>query len=77
MQSYLDILIVSVPVYLTMGIGGVLRRTQFLPAEVDKGMMRLAVTLLTPCLILDRLIGNEAVMQPGPALIAAVLGFGG
>jgi predicted permease len=75
MLSYTAILAVTLPVYLTMGIGAFLRRTQFLPQEVDKGMMRLVVTILSPCLILDRLIGNEAVMTPGPVLIAALLGF--
>jgi predicted permease len=75
MLSYSAILAVTLPVYMTMGIGAVLRRTQFLPPEVDKSMMRLVVTVLSPCLILDRLIGNEAVMSPLPVLIAAFLGF--
>ncbi len=75
MLSYSAILAVTLPVYLTMGLGAVLRRSQFLPQEVDKGMMRLVVTVLSPCLILDRLLGNEAVMSPVPVLIAAFLGF--
>lgn len=76
MQSYTAILAVTIPVYLTMGIGGMLRRFKSLPQEVDKGMMRLAVTVLTPCLILDRVVGNAAVMNPFPVLVAAALGFG-
>ena len=75
MQSFAAILAVTIPVYLTMGIGGLLRRLQTLPQEVDKGMMRLAVTVLTPSLILDRVVGNEAVMRPVPVLVAAALGF--
>lgn len=76
MQSYADLLAVTIPVYLAMGIGAWLRRSQFLPQDVDRGMMRLVVTVLTPCLILDRVVGNESVMTPGPALVAALLGFG-
>ena len=75
MLSYAAILAVTLPVYLTMIVGAILRRSKILPQEVDKGMMRVVVTVLSPCLILDRLIGNEAVMTPGPVLIAALLGF--
>jgi malate permease and related proteins len=75
MLSFSAILAAAFPVYLTMGIGALLRRVRFLPQEVDPGMMRLVVTVLSPCLILDRLVGNQAVMSPGPVLIAALLGF--
>ncbi len=76
MLSYAAILAVTLPVYLTMLTGAVLRRSQFLPQEVDKGMMRLTIAVLTPCLILDRVVGNESVMRPVPVLVAALLGFG-
>lgn len=75
MQSFAAILAVTIPVYLTMVIGGLLRRLQILPQEADKGMMRLAVTVLTPSLILDRVVGNDSVMRPAPVLAAAALGF--
>lgn len=76
MLSYSAILAVTLPVYLTMAIGAALRRTQLLPQEVDRGMMRLVVTILSPCLILDRIVGNPAVMSALPVLIAALLAFG-
>jgi predicted permease len=47
-----------------------------MPNVVDAGMMRLCIVLLTPCLILERVVGNASVMQPLPVLIAAGLGFG-
>jgi malate permease and related proteins len=75
MLSYSAILAATIPVYLTIAIGAALRRFKALPTEVDKGMMRLVVTVLTPSLILDRLVGNPAVMHPLPVLIAATLGF--
>ncbi len=76
MLQFSAILAVTLPVYLTMAIGATLRRCKLLPQEVDRGMMRLVVTILSPCLILDRIIGNPAVMSPLPVLIAALLGFG-
>ncbi|MCB1226218.1 MAG: AEC family transporter [Verrucomicrobiales bacterium] len=76
MLDFVSILNVVLPVYLTMLLGGVLRWKKVLPEEADQGMMRLVVAVLTPCLILDRVTGNEAVMALGPVLVAAALGFG-
>lgn len=73
--DYAGILAVTLPVYLLMGTGAVLRKTGVLPPEADKGLMRLSVTVLTPALILERVAGNEAVMKPLPVLMAAGLGF--
>lgn len=76
MLDFASILTVVMPVYLTMAAGFVLRKTGLLTAEVDAGAMRLCVALLTPCLILERVVGNEAVMRPLPVLAAAGLGYG-
>ena len=76
MLDFATILTVVLPVYLTMATGAAARKLRILPAEADAGLMRLAVTILTPCLILERVVGNEAVMSPLPVLIAASLGFG-
>jgi predicted permease len=76
MLDFATILTVVLPVYLTMATGAAARKLRILPVEADAGLMRLAVTILTPCLILERVVGNEAVMSPLPVLIAASLGFG-
>lgn len=76
MLDFASILTVVLPVYLTMAAGFTVRKTGLLPAEVDAGVMRLCVILLTPCLIIERVVGNETVMHPLPVLIAAGLGFG-
>lgn len=76
MLDYASILTVVLPVYLTMATGAAARKLRILPQEADAGLMRLAVTILTPCLILERVVGNEAVMTPLPVLIAAGLGYG-
>jgi len=75
MLDFASILAVILPVYLTMAAGAAVRRLGILPQEADAGLMRLAVSLLTPCLILERVVGNEAVMLPLPVLVAASLGF--
>ena len=76
MLSYAAILTVILPVYLTMALGGAARKLGILTEDADKSLMRLVVTILTPALILDRVVGNPNVMEPLPVLIAAGLGFG-
>jgi malate permease and related proteins len=74
-QGYVSILTAILPVYLTMLAGGLLRKTGVLPKESDVGLMRLAVNFLFPCLILERMVGNEALLDPGRVALGAVLGF--
>jgi malate permease and related proteins len=74
--DYQTILYAVLPVYLTMVVGAGARRFKLLPAESDAGLMRVSVNLLFPCLIFERIVGNEAVMDPLRVLLAAGLGFG-
>ncbi len=74
--DYLRILSVAVPVYLTMGAGALARRTGLLKVEADVSLMKLSVMMLTPALIIERVVGNPAVMSLPPVLIAAGLGYG-
>ncbi len=76
MLDFASILTVILPVYLIMATGAAVRKIGIVPQEADAGLMRLAVAVLTPCLILERVVGNEAVMLPGPVLVAAGLGYG-
>jgi predicted permease len=75
MTDFASILTVVLPVYLTMGAGAAARHAGILPKEADADLMKLAVALLTPCLILGRVVGNPSVMQPLPVLLAAGLGY--
>lgn len=76
MLDYTTILNAILPVYLTMLVGAMARRLRLLPPEADAGLMRLSVNLLFPCLIIERLVGNPEVMNPGRVLGAALLGYG-
>ncbi|MFC5457986.1 AEC family transporter [Prosthecobacter fluviatilis] len=73
--DYLSILSVAVPVYLTMGAGALARRTGLLKPEADTSLMKLSVMMLTPALIIERVVGNPAVMRLPPVLVAAGLGY--
>lgn len=74
--EYLSILSVAVPVYLTMAAGALARRTGLLRVEADVSLMKLSVMMLTPALIIERVVGNPAVMRLPPVLVAAGLGYG-
>ena len=76
MLDYGAILTAILPVYMTLLAGGVARKTGLLPVESDAGLMRLSVNLLFPCLILERMVGNEALLDAGRVLLGAGLGFG-
>jgi predicted permease len=75
MLDYLSILSVAVPVYLTMAAGALARKTGLLKPESDTSLMKLSVMMLTPALIIERVVGNPAVMKLGPVLTAAGLGY--
>ena len=74
--DYLSILSVAVPVYLTMAAGALARKTGLLRVEADVSLMKLSVMMLTPALIIERVVGNPAVMSLPPVLVAAGLGYG-
>lgn len=75
-MSPFTILTATLPVYLTMVIGAFVRKIGLLPKEADAGIMSLCVKVLTPCLALDRIIGNPALRDPVQVLRAASVGFG-
>lgn len=74
-MDFLTVANATLPVYLTMAVGGAARRAGILAENLDKGVMRLAVSLLSPCLIIDRILGNPALSRPREVLVAAALGF--
>lgn len=74
-MSILAILTATLPIYLMMFAGGMARKLHWMPRETDNGIMQLTVRLLFPCLILERIIGNEALTNPNQVLLAAMLGF--
>jgi predicted permease len=65
------------PVYLLVGVGAWLRRAEWLTHEADESLLRVVVNVLTPCLILDNVMANEALRRPGNVLLPPLMGFVG
>lgn len=49
---------------------------QWIPAGFETALMKLGLTLLTPCLILDKVIGDPSLNNPSNLLLSSGLGFG-
>ncbi|MDQ3621475.1 MAG: AEC family transporter [Verrucomicrobiota bacterium] len=75
-MSFLPLLATVAPVFLTILAGYFIRRVNWLSAEADASLLRVVVNLLVPCLILDTIIGNQAVADAGNLLLAPLVGFG-
>ena len=69
------ILAATLPVYLTMLAGLIVRKVGWLPKEADSGIMLLCVRFLTPCLAIARIVGNPALRDGKQVLLAAVIGY--
>ncbi len=76
MSEFLTVLGAVLPVFSIMGVGFGLRRLRWLTAEADQSLMRVTVNGLLPCLIVDSVIQNAALRQPGNVLLAPAVGFG-
>ena len=74
-MSFVTVLNGTLPVYLMMLVGALVRRLRWMPPEADAGVMMLCVRLLTPCLALERIVGNPALNDGRQVLLAAVIGY--
>jgi predicted permease len=74
-MTYATILAATIPVYLTMFVGALVRRIGWLPREADGGIMSLAVNVLTPCLAFERIVGNPALHSGGQVVLNATVGY--
>jgi malate permease and related proteins len=68
------LLCTTLPVFLTLGAGFVMRWRQWLSDGFETGLMRLSLALLMPCLILDKVIGDPALNNPANVFLATGLG---
>jgi predicted permease len=76
-SEFLTVLQAVLPVFCLALIGVVLRKVEWLTEEADASLMRVVVNVLTPALILDKVLGNTALRRPENLLLPPVLGFGG
>jgi len=73
---FLTVLEAVLPIYLLAAIGGFLRVQKVVTAEMEKGLLKLVIHCLYPCLILDKTLGNDLVRQSEVLFWGIGLGFG-
>lgn len=63
-------------IFLVLGVGALARGRDWLTEEADQSLSKLLLHVLTPCLIFDKVVGNEALSDPRNLLVAPLWGFG-
>ncbi|MEG0837795.1 MAG: AEC family transporter, partial [Akkermansia sp.] len=66
-----------IPVYIIIGCGWMARRLHWLLPNHEPPIMRIAIDLCYPCLVLSSMFGNEMLRSPLFSLEASGLGFAG
>jgi len=73
--SFLEILGVTLPVFLLVGLGIVLRKRGMVTGETEGPLMRVIVTVFYPALILSAVGPTPAVDSPGIVVVSVATGF--
>ncbi|MBI5688566.1 MAG: AEC family transporter [Verrucomicrobia bacterium] len=76
MPSYLQLLLLVLPVFGVIAVGVIVRRVHWIEGEAETSLIRLVVNVCYPCLIFESVAGNPALREPGNLLLAPLLGFG-
>ena len=71
-----SIITASLSVFLTIGLGVLVRHWGWLKQEADQSITRLIVNVLIPALILDKILDNPAMERIDNLLLAPAVGFG-
>lgn len=76
MNEFWVVLTAVLPVFAIAGIGGALRRLNWLTEEADQSLLRVTVNVLVPCFIFDHVVGNATLSNLSNLLVAPLVGFG-
>jgi predicted permease len=74
--TYLELLLLIVPVFALIGVGVITRRVHWIEGEAETSLIRLVVNLCYPCLIFESVAANSALQSPGNLLLPPLVGFG-
>ena len=75
MGEMLRLVQIVLPVFLVIGAGYAMRRTRILTEEADQSLLGVLIKLFVPCLALDVIIGNEALIRPANLVLPPLAGF--
>lgn len=76
MPTYLQLLLLVLPVFALIGVGVAVRRVHWIEGDAETSLIRLTVNVCYPCLIFESVAGNVALRSPGNLLLPPLLGFG-
>jgi malate permease and related proteins len=76
MPTYLQLLLLVLPVFALIGVGVAVRRLHWIEGEAETSLIRLTVNVCYPCLIFESVANNAALQSPGNLLLPPLLGFG-
>jgi malate permease and related proteins len=74
--TYLQLLLLVLPVFALIGVGVGVRRVHWIEGEAETSLIRLAVNVCYPCLIFESVAGNAALRSPGNLFLPPLVGFG-
>lgn len=75
MRALFTVVQAVLPVVMVTGLGAGLRRLRWLTPTADASLLALTINLLTPCLILDKVLGSRALERGETVLLAPSIGF--
>lgn len=75
MHASWDIFNLVLPVYGVIFLGIIVRRLNWLTEEAERGMTKVAINLLYPCLIFMSILGNPALERLSDLSMAPILGW--
>jgi predicted permease len=76
MEESILVFMAALPVYFIVALGPILRRSNVLTPDMDKGIMTMAIHLFFPCLILDKVLGADVLREPSVVATSMGVGFG-
>jgi len=74
-MTYLQILILILPVFGLIALGMGLRRVAWMTAEADTSLLKMVVSFLYPCLIFENVLNNDALRVPSNLALAPLMGW--
>lgn len=75
LENFVEIVIHTLPVFLMVGVGYLIRQLKVITDESEKSIVRLVVNVLYPCFILTKIPGNQSLQQLSVVFTALMAGF--